>query len=71
MKNFHLNLNTILIEIVYLDMSGITGPEIVDVTEFLKDKTSPAAVEACKKLAQTLKLTSCVIIKDPSKFSFP
>jgi len=43
----------------------ITGPEIIEVAEFLKDKSSPASLEACKKLAETLKQTSCVIIRDP------
>jgi len=41
------------------------GLETIDVTEFLKDKSSPASLEACKLAAETLKNTSCLIIKDP------
>lgn len=41
------------------------GPEIVDIAPFLQDKTSEAGIAACKALAETLKKTSCVIIKDP------
>jgi len=42
-----------------------TGPAVVDVGNFLKDKTSEASIADCKLLAETLKLTSCLIIKDP------
>jgi isopenicillin N synthase-like dioxygenase len=44
---------------------SLNGPEIVDITEFLKDKNSQKSIEECKRLATTLKNTSCVIIKDP------
>jgi len=43
----------------------LSGPETIDVSEFLKDKTSSASLESCKRLAQTLKDTSCLIIRDP------
>jgi hypothetical protein len=43
----------------------LSGPETIDVSEFLKDKTSTASLESCKRLAQTLKETSCLIIRDP------
>jgi len=43
----------------------MSGPAIVDVSHFLSQKDSPAALEDCKLLAQTLKQTSCLIIKDP------
>jgi len=43
----------------------MSGPAVVDVGNFLKDKTSATALADCKLLAQTLKETSCLIIKDP------
>jgi len=43
----------------------MSGPEIIDVGPFLKDKTSAEALESCKRLAETLKKTSCLIIRDP------
>jgi hypothetical protein len=45
------------------------GPEIVDIAPFLQDKNSAAGIDACKRLADTLKKTSCVIIKDPRIFA--
>jgi len=41
------------------------GPAIVDVSVFLKDKHSSEAIQHCKNVAETLKKTSCLIIKDP------
>jgi len=43
----------------------LSGPEVVDISSFLKDPNSPAAIDACKKMAKTLEETSCLIIKDP------
>jgi isopenicillin N synthase-like dioxygenase len=43
----------------------LSGPEVVDVADFLKEATSKAGVEACKRIAKTLKETSCLIIRDP------
>jgi len=43
----------------------LSGPETIDCNEFLKNKNSSGSLEACKKLAATLKDTSCVIIRDP------
>jgi isopenicillin N synthase-like dioxygenase len=37
----------------------------VDITPFLEDPTSPAAQAACKAVVDTLKATSCLIIKSP------
>jgi len=42
-----------------------SGPAVVDVASFLKDKASDLSKADCKKLAETLRLTSCLIIKDP------
>jgi len=42
-----------------------SGPSVVDVSNFLKDKHTPAALADCKALAETLKETSCLIVKDP------
>jgi len=39
--------------------------EVVDISPFLKDPSSPAAAEACKKVVETLKKTSCLIIRTP------
>jgi len=39
--------------------------EVVDITPFLKDPSSPEAVEACRKVVDTLKRTSCLIIRTP------
>jgi isopenicillin N synthase-like dioxygenase len=39
--------------------------DVVDISQFLTNKNDAASKEACKKLAQILKETSCVIIKDP------
>jgi len=41
------------------------GPAIVDISNFLKDKTSAEAIQDCKNVADTLKKTSCLIIRDP------
>jgi len=43
----------------------MSGPKVVDVSNFLKDKSSQTSVADCQLLAQTLKETSCLIIKDP------
>jgi len=44
---------------------ALQGPDTIDITEYLKDKSSPASLDACKRAAETLKNTSCLIIKDP------
>jgi len=41
------------------------GPATVDVSSFLKHPESNDALEACKALAETLRKTSCLIIRDP------
>lgn len=38
---------------------------IVDITTFLQDPESPAALEACKNVVEIFKQTSCLIIKNP------
>lgn len=38
---------------------------IVDISPFLEDPTSPASLEACKKVVEIFKQTSCLIIKSP------
>jgi len=43
----------------------LSGPEVVDISAFLKDPTSAAGIDACKRIAKTLEETSCLIIKDP------
>jgi len=43
----------------------MSGPAVVDVANFLKDKHSDSSIADCKSLAQTLRETSCLIIKDP------
>jgi len=43
----------------------LSGPEVIDISAFLKDPTSAAALDACKTIAKTLEETSCLIIKDP------
>jgi len=48
-----------------MSQSDVSGPAVIDVSNFLKDKTSSAAVADCKKLAETFKQTSCLIVKDP------
>jgi isopenicillin N synthase-like dioxygenase len=48
-----------------MSSTDVSGPAIVDVGNYLKDSKSEAAVADCKKLAETLRLTSCLIIKDP------
>lgn len=42
-----------------------TGPTIVDVSNFLRDRKSSEAIQDCLAIAETLKKTSCIIIKDP------
>lgn len=41
------------------------GPTIVDVSNFLKDKASKESIQDCINVADTLKKTSCLIIRDP------
>jgi isopenicillin N synthase-like dioxygenase len=41
------------------------GPTVVDVGPYLADKSSQAAKDACAQVAQSLKTTSCLIIRDP------
>jgi len=41
------------------------GPAIVDLSNFLKDKTSAAALKDCQALSETLQKTSCLIVRDP------
>jgi len=48
-----------------MSQSDVSGPAVIDASNFLKDKTSEAAIADCKKLAETFKITSCLIIKDP------
>lgn len=43
----------------------MSGPAVIDVAPFLQNPSSPEAIAACKQAAETLKLTSCLIIKDP------
>jgi len=38
---------------------------VVDISPFLQDPNSAEALEACKKVVETLKTTSCLIIKSP------
>ncbi len=57
--------NSVEFKISYFLKMAFKGPAIIDVTEFLRDKSSPNALEACKRAAETLKSTSCLIIKDP------
>lgn len=38
---------------------------IVDISAFLQDPQSPASLEACKKVVEIFKQTSCLIIKNP------
>jgi len=42
-----------------------SGPAVIDVTNFLKDRNSSESLKDCNSLAETLKKTSCLIIKDP------
>lgn len=39
--------------------------EVVDISAFLQDKKSSEAISSCFKLAEILKRTSCLIIRDP------
>jgi len=39
--------------------------EVVDISSFLQDPSSPQAAEACKKVVEALKRTSCLIIRTP------
>jgi len=41
------------------------GPAIVDISRYLQDKSSPSALKDCEEAAETLKKTSCLIVKDP------
>jgi len=41
------------------------GPETIDIASFLKDSTTAEALESCNRLAETLRKTSCLIIRDP------
>jgi hypothetical protein len=43
----------------------MSGPAIIDISPYLKDKSSPESGAAIKLLTQTLRETSCLIIKDP------
>lgn len=39
--------------------------EVVDLSSFLQDKKSGEALSSCTKLADILKRTSCLIVRDP------
>eukprot|EP01114_Cavostelium_apophysatum_P006747 TRINITY_DN1819_c0_g1_i1.p1 TRINITY_DN1819_c0_g1~~TRINITY_DN1819_c0_g1_i1.p1 ORF type:complete len:348 (-),score=59.63 TRINITY_DN1819_c0_g1_i1:60-1103(-) len=41
------------------------GPAIVDVASYLRDPKSSEALQACASMADTLRKTSCLIIRDP------
>lgn len=43
----------------------MAGPTVINFEPFLKDKSSTEALEECKKLAQNIKDTSCLCVKDP------
>jgi isopenicillin N synthase-like dioxygenase len=43
----------------------MSGPQVVDLANFLKDANSKETLEDCKRVAQILKETSCLIVKDP------
>lgn len=38
---------------------------VIDISTFLDDPNSPASLEACKKIVEAFKQTSCLIIKSP------
>jgi len=43
----------------------MSGPAVVDIIPFLENPSSPQGIAACKQAAESLRLTSCLIIKDP------